>query len=81
MITDISEEQIVAHETWYQKYEVLKKEQKEAIKKWRAHKVAVKEQYLDTQSEEKTSSDKMKPKNIGYQRDIVERIKEWKVCL
>lgn len=73
--TDISQEAIQDHESWYQKYEQLKKEQKEAIKKWRA----TRQSSLDKQDSSAEDREPNPPKNYSAQRDITERIKEWKV--
>lgn len=79
LFSDISQDEIVAHEAWYKKYESLKDLQREAIRKWRASKLAVHDHYVEPPPEEKDIGDRNRTKNPGYQRDIAERIKEWKV--
>lgn len=71
----------MAHEAWYQKYESLKDLQREAIRKWRASKVSVNDHLPEPiENEKETAERNQRPKNNpGYQRDIAERIKEWKV--
>ncbi|KAL0278253.1 UNVERIFIED_CONTAM: hypothetical protein PYX00_000120 [Menopon gallinae] len=76
ILPDISMEEIEAHEDWFKKYELLKNLQKEAITKWRTSKAIIEQP--KPVSEQKDTASENKIKNVAYQRDIVERIKEWK---
>lgn len=81
LLPDISQDEILAHEAWYKKYEELKDLQREAIRKWRASKVAIQDHYSEPAENEREPVERAQPKNPGYQRDIAERIKEWKVSM
>jgi hypothetical protein len=66
------------HEQWYQRYEILKIEQKQAIQKWRTSKNKIsQENNTNSQSVELNRRSK-----VEYQKDSAEKkqkIEEWKV--
>jgi hypothetical protein len=69
---------MVLHEQWYQRYEILKAKQKQAIQKWRTLKNKV-SQKNNTNSESVELNQRSK---VEYQKDSVEKkqkIEEWKV--
>jgi dephospho-CoA kinase len=78
IVTDISEEDTLLHEQWCQRYEILKIEQKQAIRKWRTLKNKInQESSTNSQSVELNLRSK-----VGYQKDSVEnkqKVEEWKV--
>jgi uncharacterized protein YjbJ (UPF0337 family) len=66
------------HEQWYQRYEILKTKQKQAIQKWRSLKNKI-SQENNRNSESVESNLRSK---VEYQKDSVEKkqkIEEWKV--
>jgi carbonic anhydrase len=78
VVTDISEEDMTLHEQWYQRYEILKMKQKQAIQKWRTLK--------NKMSQEKNRNSKSVELNVRSKvenlKDSVEKkqkIEEWKV--
>ncbi|PNF30779.1 hypothetical protein B7P43_G06189 [Cryptotermes secundus] len=79
-LPDISEEDMMLHEQWYQRYEILKIKQKQAIQKWRTLKNKMnQENNTNSQSVELNLRSK-----VQYQKDSVEKkqqIEEWKKTL
>ncbi|KAK6617309.1 hypothetical protein RUM44_005640 [Polyplax serrata] len=76
-LPDLSLDVISEHELWYLKYEQLRSAQKEAIFKWKAHKLERQEECTTNNVSEEKNYSTQKKKAVN-QINIAERIKEWK---
>ncbi|KAF2893890.1 hypothetical protein ILUMI_12283 [Ignelater luminosus] len=79
LLPDISEEEVIAHEKWYQKYSELKERQKNAIKDWRRDKVKANN---NIQLRTENNSSKYSEKNVlnSYSDCINKEIQQQKIA-
>ncbi|KAK5648832.1 hypothetical protein RI129_003724 [Pyrocoelia pectoralis] len=79
LLPDVSEEAVVAHEEWYEKYLYLKEKQKDAIKHWRINKVNTK-QYSSAVNQTKPENYPVRNVSSGCvaKDEVQQKIYAWK---
>jgi thymidylate synthase ThyX len=78
IIIGISADDILLHENWYQRYEILKAKQKQAIQEWRALRDKSSQQN-GTNSESVQLHQRSKVENCEESAEKKQKIEAWKV--
>jgi hypothetical protein len=78
-VIDISADDMLLHEDWFQQYEVLKARQKKAIQEWRISKDKNSQKNNNTKSEPLELQQRSKAKYHEDSAEKKQKIEEWKV--
>lgn len=79
VVIDISADDMLLHEEWFQQYEILKAKQKKAIQEWKISKDKNSQKNSNAKSDPLESQQRSKAKYYEGSIEKKQKIEEWKV--